>query len=128
MDLQTTRHLEQLFELLAMPKVNLQPVMLFEHHDAKMNIEVTQHHVFLGFQWPANEQLSFDLLPQALSSVSPSATDGFPMRICLLEGKMIAQISCPLPLFQAQLAYELIRRLFKNIEQVGQPSILEGNT
>ena len=128
MDLQTTRHLEQLFDLLAIPQVNIQPVMVFEHDDAKMNIEVTQYHLFLSFWWPVAQQPDFEMLPQALSSVSPSVTDGFPMRVCVLSGKVIAQISCPLPLFNAQLAYELIRRLFNHIEHVGKSAIIEDKT
>ncbi len=117
MDLQTTRHLEQLLHFLGLPGDQLEPVMIFERDQGKMIFEINNTHICISLHWNTPINSENDLLLHVLTTLSPGETGGFPMRVCLFQQYVCAQVTCPLPLFKARLGHRLLTRLVECIRR-----------
>ena len=111
MDLQVARNVEQLLKLLEIQVNEVEDFMVFERDQGQLLLEIDECDLKMSLRWQMPSVSDDVLLTSALATLSPSQTGGFPMRCCVFNHQMTAQVCCPLPLFKARLAHRLVTRL-----------------
>lgn len=117
MDLQVVRNLEQLLKLLEIQAQDIEAFMVFERDQGQLMLAVDDDYLQVSLRWQMPSVSDDILLTSALSTLTPNQTGGFPMRCCVFNHQMTAQVCCPLPLFKARLAHRLITRLVECMRQ-----------